>query len=404
MTDLEMLVNRGVDTIYPSKPELEKVLKSGKKLKLYQGFDPTGTQLHIGHMIGFRKLRQWQDLGHHVIFLIGDGTGQAGDPSGKLKGREKFFDRDELRRNAKEYVMQASKIMRFDGDNPVEILYNGDWLNDLKLVDVLNIAGHFTLQQLSERDMFSERLKKGEPVNMREFLYPLLQGYDSVAMNVDLELGGSDQMFNMMCGRDLVKGYLSKEKFVMTVPLLTDSQGKKIGKSEGNVVGLTDAPEELFGKIMSLGDDIILKSFELLTDTPMEEITQIAKDLEKGANPIDYKKKLAFEIVKQLNSHEQANYAQKHFESTVQNDELPADIPEWTIDPGLYEITDLLLDTGLVTSKSEARRLVTQGGVTIMHEKEEKRIDDIHTLVEVKSGLIIKVGKRRYLQLKLENK
>src|SRR3989344_9188008 len=242
MDAIENLLTRGVDKIYPSREVLEKVLRSGKKLKLYQGIDPTGTKLHIGHAVGFRKLRQFQDLGHEVIFLIGDGTGQAGDPSGKKTARDKFFTNKELRENGKSYVMQASKIVRFDGTNPVKILYNGDWLNKLTLVDILELAGHFSWQQLAERDLYQERIKSGETLNFREALYPLLQGYDSVSMNVDLEQGGVAQTFNMIAGRQLVRQMLGKEKFVMTVPLLADAQGTKIGKTEGNVIGLTDAP------------------------------------------------------------------------------------------------------------------------------------------------------------------
>src|SRR3989344_3417775 len=239
---IKELLTRGVDKIYPSKEKLEEILRSGKKIKLYQGFDPTGDKLHIGHMVGFRKHRQWQDLGHEVIFLIGDGTGTAGDPSGKAKTREKFFTKEELRENAKDYLSQASKIVRFDGENPIKIMYNGDWLDKLTKVDILDIAGHFSLQQLIERDMFQERLKAGETINLREFLYPLLQAYDSVAMDVDLELGGSDQTFNMLAGRTLMKAMKGKDKFVMTTPLLSDSTGRKIGKTEGNVMALNDDP------------------------------------------------------------------------------------------------------------------------------------------------------------------
>src|SRR3989344_3164145 len=251
MDKIEELLTRGVDKIYPSKEEHEKVLRSGKKLKLYQGFDPTGTELHIGHMVGLRKLRQWQDLGHHVIFLIGDGTGQAGDPSGKTRAREKFLTNEELRRNAVDYIKQAGKIVRFEGKNPVEILFNGDWLNKLTLVEILNIMDHVSFQQIFERDLFQERIKKGEEIKFREFFYPLLQGYDSVSMGVDLELGGSDQTFNMLVGSKLVSEMLHKDKFVMTTPLLTDSRGVKIGKTEGNVIALTDSPNDLFGKIMA---------------------------------------------------------------------------------------------------------------------------------------------------------
>lgn len=205
MDKVDELLTRGVDTVYPTKETLEKVLRSGKKLTLYQGFDPTGIQMHIGHMVGLRKLAQFQKLGHKVIFLIGDGTGLAGDPSGKTRARDKFLSRGELRQNARDYVQQASKIVNFEGENPIEIRYNGDWLTKLTLQDLLEIAGNFTLQQLEERDLFEKRKKEGLPINMREFMYPLLQGYDSVAMEVDLEIGGSDQMFNMLAGRTLVQ-------------------------------------------------------------------------------------------------------------------------------------------------------------------------------------------------------
>ena len=401
MDKIEELLTRGVEKIYPSKVELEKILRSGKKLKLYQGFDPTGTQLHIGHMVGFRKLRQWQDLGHEVIFLIGDGTGQAGDPSGKLTARDKFLTGEELRDNAKEYVMQASKIVRFEGNNAVKILYNGEWLNKLSLVEILDIISHFSLQQLSERDLFQERIKRGESVNLREFIYPLLQGYDSVAMEVDLELGGSDQTFNMLVGRQLVKDYLIKEKFVMTTPLLTDSTGKKIGKTEGNVIALTDTPEDLFGKIMALGDDVIVKALEYLTDISTLEIRDIDNSLKNGMNPIQFKKLLAFEIVKQLNTEEEANRAQEYFEKTIQQKELPDEIPVYMYTGrNEIEITDLLILVRFSSSKAEAKRLIEQGGVEIDGE----RITDPNKTVLVKNDMIIRVGKRRIIKIVISDK
>ena len=370
MDKIEELLNRAVDKIYPSREELEKVLRGGKKLTLYQGFDPTGTKLHIGHMVGFRKLRQWQDLGHHVIFLIGDGTGQAGDPSGKTSARDKFLTQDELRANAVDYVMQAGKIVRFEGENPVEIKFNGDWLNDLDLVDILEIAGHFTLQQLSERDLFQERVKNNQPINLREFLYPLLQAYDSVAMDVDLELGGKDQTFNMLAGRSLMKSMKNKNKFVMTTPLLTDSAGQKIGKTEGNIIALTGEPSELYRKIMALGDDVIVRGLEYLTDIPMSEIEETGKAIESGENPIKFKKRLAYEVTKQLNSEADARNAQEQFEKTVQNKELPADekIPELQVDAN-SNILSVLVSENLVPSKSEAKRLIEQGGVTLNNER-----------------------------------
>ncbi len=397
MDAIDHLLTRGVDTIYPTRAELEKVLRSGKKLILYQGFDPTGTQLHIGHAVGFRKLRQWQDLGHHVIFLVGDGTGLAGDPSGKMKARGKFMSRSELRDNATAYLMQASKIVRFDGDNPVEIKYNGDWLTELKLEDMLGIAQNFTVQQMIERDMYQVRIKAGDPINLREFLYPLLQGYDSVAMKVDLELGGSDQTFNMLAGRTLVKNMLGKEKFVMTVPLLADSKGVKIGKTEGNVIGLTDAPTDFYGKIMSLGDDAIIPCFTLLTDTPDEEITAIQEQMTRGENPMKFKKQLAFELTKQFNSENEATKAQNDFIQKFQIKNLATVIMP-TIPLKAFNsaptISEFLLATKLVPSRSEAKRLIQQGAVKI---DDTAVIDDNKPKVRI--GTVIKVGKTKFAKI-----
>ncbi|HSW47739.1 MAG TPA: tyrosine--tRNA ligase [Candidatus Saccharimonadales bacterium] len=401
MDKIEELLTRGVDKIYPSKQELEKILKSGKKLRLYQGFDPTGTRLHIGHMVGFRKLRQWQELGHHVIFLIGDGTGQAGDPSGKTKARDKFMTQEELRKNAKDYILQARKIVNFEGDNPIEILYNGDWLNELKLLDILDIAGNFSLQQLSERDLFQERMKKGESVNLREFLYPLLQGYDSVAMNVDLEIGGSDQTFNMLAGRNLVKAMQNRDKFVMTTPLLTDSNGRKIGKTEGNVIGLTDEPNDLFGKIMGLSDDVIVKAFEYLTSLPIDEIKKLEKRLNTNEeHPMKAKKKLAGEIVSQLHSPEEAKIARDNFERTVQDREMPTDIPLFVLKEAT-SVAEVLVETGLTLSKSDAKRLIEQGGVEIDNERINDPNIPFETLAK-NDETIIQVGKRKFIKVKLE--
>ncbi|MBI4080852.1 MAG: tyrosine--tRNA ligase [Candidatus Levybacteria bacterium] len=398
MDKITELLTRGVDTIYPTREALEKVLRSGKKLTLYQGFDPTGDKLHIGHMVGFRKLRAWQDLGHHVIFLIGDGTGQAGDPSGKTKARDRFLTREELRQNAKDYVMQAEKIVRFSGENPVEIRYNGDWLNKLSLVDILEIAGHFTLQQLIERDLFQERLKNNEPVNLREFLYPLLQGYDSVAMKVDLEIGGSDQTFNMLAGRQLVKDYLNKEKFVMTTPLLADSAGRKIGKTEGNVIALVDSPSDLYGKIMALGDDVIAKGFEYLTDVPMEEVQSIAEKIKETDNPMQYKKQLAFEIVKQLHSENDAKNAQETFEKTVQKGEYPSEITTLSVGAdNEFMDEDFLVDFNLASSKSDAKRLFQQGGIEI----DGKKITE-GDRTPLKNNMILRVGKRGIVRISMK--
>lgn len=396
MDKIDLLLTRAVDHIIPSQEDLEKVLRSGKKLRVYQGFDPTGTQMHIGHMIGLRKLRQFQDLGHHVIFLIGDGTGQAGDPSGKLKARDKFMTREELRKNAKDYVMQASKIVRFEGENAAEILYNGNWLNKLTLPEILEIFGHFTLQQLSERDLFKERMKRNEPVNLREFVYPLLQAYDSVEMKVDLEIGGSDQTFNMLCGRTLVKEMLSKGKFVLTTPLLADSQGNKIGKTEGNVIALTDPPNQLFGEIMSLSDDIIIKGLEYLSDVPQEEIQNTKKAIKSGQNPLPFKKRLAFEVVKQLNGEEAAQKAQSEFESVFQKKQKPDEIESIRVEKAEINLVEFLVNNRLAESRSAAKRLLDQGAIEI----DGQTIKDQE--VEFKEGQVVKIGKRRFVKIEVQ--
>ncbi len=360
--EIEELLTRGVEQVLPSKEALTQVLKSGQKLKLYQGFDPTGDKLHIGHLAGLRKLADWQKLGHKVIFLIGDGTGQAGDPSGKTKSRDKFFTREELRNNAVNYVKQAERVLEFGGVNPVEIKFNGDWLNELKLVDILNIAGNFSCQQLAERDLFQERIKSGQTLNLREALYPLLQGYDSVAMDVDLEVGGSDQMFNMMCGRSLVKTMLNKEKFVMTTPLIADSSGRKIGKTEGNVIALTDEPNLLFGKIMSLPDEIIVQCLKCLTRIPTEKIKEMEEALARGENPMIYKKELASQIVADLNTRELSRLAQESFEETFSQGGIPKDVKTVEVPAGT-SLIEVCLSEGLVASKTEFNRLNQDGAI-----------------------------------------
>ena len=385
------LLTRGVDKILPSKEELEKVLRSGNKLRIYQGFDPTGTVLHIGHLVGLKKLRQWQDLGHEVIFLIGDFTGMVGDPSGKTTAR-KMLTKEEVEKNAKEYVKQAGKILRFDGDNPVKIKYNSEWLGKLSAIEFLRIAALLSVQQVVERDLFQERQKKNQDIFMNEFLYPVMQAYDSVAMDVDVELGATDQMFNMMMGRKLMRHMLKKDKFVMITPLLTDSEGKKIGKTEGNVIGLTDKPEDLFGKLMGLSDDVIVKAFEYLTNVPIGKI-------EKDKNPMELKKQLALEIVKDLNSEEDAKKAQEYFEKTVQKHELPEEMPTIDVDSKTHlEASELLVVLGLATSRSEAKRLVDQGSVEVNSEV----IQTPNQEIIPEDNMIIKVGKRNFVRIKLK--
>lgn len=366
MDKIDELLTRGVDKIYPSKEELEKVLRSGKKLRIYQGFDPTSPILHVGHMVGLRKLANWQNLGHEVIFLIGDFTATIGDPTDKEATRVPMT-REQVLKNAKTYKDQASRILKFDGTNPVQIKFNSEWLEKISASDLLKLAGNITHSQLIERDMFQNRLKKEKDVYISELLYPLMQAYDSVVMDVDVEVGGSDQTFNMLMGRKLMRNLKQKEKFVMTTPLLTDSQRVKIGKSEGNAIGLTDTPSDLYAKIMALGDDIIVKGFEYLTDIPMDKVHKISEDLKGGKNPITYKKMLAFEIVKQLNSHDAAHNAQESFEKIVQNKVESSNLPTIETQSG-RPLSEIAIEQGLVSSNSEWKRLFNQKGLKVNGE------------------------------------
>lgn len=398
MDRIDELLTRGVDKIYPSKEALEKVLRSGKKLRLYQGFDPTGTQLHIGHLVGLMKLRQFQQAGHHVIFLIGDFTGMIGDPSGKYSTR-KILTREQVLQNAKTYKDQVSKILKFSGNNPVEIKYNSEWLGKMSAIEFLRMANYLTYQQVVERDMFVERKKKGQDVFVNEFMYPVLQGYDSVAMKVDLEIGGSDQTFNMLMGRKLMRNILRKEKYVLTTPLLIDSAGKKIGKTEGNVIALTTSPNDFYGMIMSLPDDVVDKSFEYITDVPIEEVERIRKDLKSGKNPMTYKKLLAFTLTKMLNSEADAQKAQEYFERTFQKRELTGEIPEVKINKRHTTIIDLLVHIKFANSKSEAKRLINEGAV----EMDGRTITDLLKSIEIRNGMVVKVGKHRFVKLLLSS-
>jgi len=398
MDAIDTLLTRGVDKVYPTKEKLEETLRSGKKLRLYQGFDPTGSQLHIGHAVGLRKMRQFQDLGHHVIFLIGDFTGMIGDPSGKSSER-KVLTHEQVLANAASYKEQAARILRFDGENPVEIKYNSEWLGKMSAAEFISLSHHLTAAQVMERDMFQERNKKGQDVYMNEFLYPFMQGYDSVAMDVDLEIGGSDQMFNMMMGRKLMHNIKQKEKFVVTTPLLTDSQGIKIGKTEGNVIGLTDRPEDFYAKIMSLNDNAIVPCFTLLTDVLLEEIDEIKAKITSGDNPMVFKKQLAFELTKQFNNEEAAKNAEKNFIDVVVNRNQPTMyIPSVIFRHGEENCLaiNLVLMTEVAKSKSEARRLIEQGAVefnnTVLKSPNEG--------LTVKDGDIIKIGKKYFSQIK----
>lgn len=395
MDKIDELLTRSVDKILPSKEKLESELRSGKRLRVYQGFDPTSPNLHIGHLAGLRKLRQWQDLGHEVIFLIGDFTAAVGDPTGKDKTRPMLSEK-EIIANAKTYQEQASKVLNFTGLNPVRIRKNSEWLAKLSAIEVARLASYLTVQQVIERDMFQKRLQQGSDVAISEFFYPFMQGYDSVAMDVDVEVGGSDQLFNMLTGRDLMHKIKRKNKYVMTTALITDSQGKKLGKSEGNAIGIILPPKELFGMIMSLEDAIIVNCFESITTMPLSEVYKVQDRLDSGENPMILKKQLAHQIVTELHSQKDADQAQKHFESAFQSDKSsPSTLPteEIKLSPGKNNLIDILVENQIVGSKSEAKRLLDQkaielNGETIVNRGETK----------IKVGDILIVGKRKFLK------
>lgn len=388
MDKIEEVLTRGVSEVLPSKEELAK-LAHERKITLYQGFDPTGAQLHIGHAVGLRKLAQFQELGHKVIFLIGDFTGMIGDPSGKSSAR-KVLTREEVLENAKTYKEQAGRILKFSGENAAEIKFNSEWLGKMSAIEFLQLAHNLTFAQVAERDMFQERFKKGQDVYMNEFLYPFMQGYDSVAMNVDLEIGGEDQKFNMLMGRKLMRNILHKEKFVMTLPLLTDSKGNKIGKTEGNAIGLTDPADEFFAKIMSLPDDSITNCFVLLTDISTDEINKMSHAIKSGDNPLKYKKMLAFELTKMLNSEKDAKNAQEKFEKTFQER-----MPEFNIKVSAGEsLIKTIIPFTTRQSTSAAKELIKQNAVDV----NGKIATDGNVIVE--PGDEIKVGERTFLKAK----
>ena len=389
---IDEILTRGVENIYPSKEELKKVLMSGKKIKLYCGYDPTAKSLHIGNAISMNKLGQFQKLGHEVIFLIGDFTGMIGDPTDKSAARKKLT-REEALENSKNYQKQASGYLKFDGENPVKVLRNSEWSDKLSFKDLIEVSSNFTAQQMFQRDMFQERIKNEKPIYLHEFLYPLAQAYDSVVLDVDLEVGGNDQMFNMMCGRDLMKAVKNKEKFVLTMKLLADESGKKMGKTEGNVVNLDETPENMFGQVMAWSDGLIAPGFELCTNIPAEEL----KEIDYKNNPRDAKLRLAYEITKINHGEEKAKAAQEYFVNTFSKKETPQEMAEFTVEGEAIKITELLVKSGNATSLSDARRKIEQGGVSI---KEEKITDPQMMIAKDLNGNVVKVGKFGFVKIK----
>ena len=388
---IKELLTRGVENIFPTKKFLEDALKSGKKLTLYLGIDPTGPSLHLGHAISLMKLSHFQALGHKIIMLIGSFTAMIGDPTDKLATR-KPLTREQVLKNCENYKKQASALIKFDGENPAELKFNSDWLDKLTFKEIVEIAGNLTVPQLLERDMFQQRLKEGKTIGLHEFLYPLMQGYDSVAMDVNGEIGGNDQTFNMLVGRDLMKSMRGKEKFVLANKLLVDTTGKKMGKSEGNMITLDDSAEEMFGKVMSWTDGMIVSGFELCTREPMNVVAAMEKRLADGENPRDLKLELAAAIVEIYHGEKAAGEAHENFINTFSKKETPDEMLEVVADGGT--VTEALILAKFVSSKSDARRNVEQGGVKVNGEVVESA-DAI-----VKRGDVIQKGKRHFLRIK----
>jgi tyrosyl-tRNA synthetase len=382
---IKELLTRGVENIYPNYQALEKVLKSGKKLRVYNGIDPTG-KLHIGHGVVLKKLRQFQDLGHEVIILIGDFTATIGDPTDKDAAR-KPLTRKQVLENAKNYKSQIGKILDIKKSN-VRFLHNEKWTKELKPKDMLELASHFTVAKLLERDMFQNRIKKGKDIRLHEFLYPIFQAYDAVSMNVDVQIGGNDQTFNMLAGRTLMRKIKNKEKFVLTTKLLVDFKGKKMGKTEGNMINLDEKPKEIYGKIMNWPDDLINIGFELCTEVSMDEVKKLT-------DPRTAKARLAREIVAIYHSKKEAIKAEKEFDKVFKEHKKPEKIPEIKIQKKELAILDLLTKAKLAQSKAEAKRLVEQGGVKI----NDKKIENWKENIKIKSGLIIQVGPRKFIKI-----
>lgn len=382
------ILSRRVARVLPSKESLDDLMGK-KKIRLYQGFDPTGMRLHLGHSIGIRKLMDFANAGHEVIFLFGTGTVLAGDPSQREEARERIAA-EQIKHNISGWKEQVAPLVDF---NKVNVMYNGEWLLKLTLGDIIEIASNISAVQLIKRDMFQRRIDSGDTVWMHEVLYPLLQGYDSVAMDVDLEIGGTDQEFNMLIGRELQGKMKNREKYVLTVPMILGTDGKQMSKSSGNCVWLNDTSDDMFGKLMAVPDGQIVTYLELVTNVPIERVREIERGLaDNTLHPLEAKKELGMAVVGELHSQDKAKEAKARWESTFQKGELPENIPSYQLNGG-QNIVDILVNSDSVKSKSAARRLIEQGGI----ELEGKKIKDATTILE--SAGTLRIGKHRFLKV-----
>ncbi len=381
---IDEILTRGIEKVYPDKSSLEKVLMSGKKIKLYYGIDPTGNTLHLGHLVQLLKLKKFQDLGHEVIILIGDFTAQIGDPTGKQTIRKPLTHKQVLE-NAKGYKKQIGKVLHLK-NLKVNFTHNAKWTNKLSPEDMLELTSHFTVSSLLSRNMFQERIKAGREVYVHEFLYPIFQAYDAVTMDVDLQIGGNDQMFNMLAGRDLMKRKRHKEMFVLTTKLLVDPTGKKMGKTEGNMITLEDSANDMFGKIMSWSDNILALGFEICTELNFKDFA-----MEK---PRDQKVKLAHEIVKICRGVDIADEAERNFFNTFQKKEIPSEMQEIKAGKGDL-LSEILVKNKVLSSKGEWRRLIL--GNAIHDLSKNKNITDVNS--KILENLTLKIGKKKFIKI-----
>ncbi len=386
---IKTLLERGVVEVN-GKNELIKKIESGKKLRVKFGIDPTGSEIHLGHSVPLRKLKQFQDAGHHVILLFGTFTGKIGDPTGKDKLRKSLTDED-IQKNMETYLEQAGKILDIEN---VEIVKNGDWLSPMNFAEVLQLAGTFSVSQMLQRDMFQKRIEENKEINLVEFMYPLMQGYDSVALHADVEIGGTDQLFNLMAGRKIQERFGQEPQAVLTVPIIEGLDGhEKMSKSLGNYVGVMEEPRNIFGKIMSIPDELMPKYFELLTDCTENEIIEILK-----GHPKSSKMRLAKEITKSLTNEETAKHAEEEFIRIFASDDknaIPDNILEVQAKKGSYTVLELAILSSLFPSNKEAKRKIAEGAFRVNGEKKE----NAEEMVEILGEEVLQVGKKLFCKI-----
>lgn len=387
MNDIDELVERGVANIIPNKNVLLGKLRAGKKLNIYFGIDPTSTKIHLGHAVPLRKLQKFAEKGHNVTFLIGDFTALIGDTSDKDSERPALTF-EEIEENFKTYKKQAEKILDF---TKIKIEYNSKWLKKLTFEDILKLTQHFSAGDFVGRELIKKRLTDNKRVGLHELLYPVMQGYDSYMLDTDLQIGGTDQTFNMQAGRTLIKDLKNKDSFVLSTPILEGTDGRKMSKSWGNAIWLDDNAYEIYRKVMAVPDELLLSYFLLSTNLEISEVKNYEKRLAKKENPINIKKELAFLIVKELHDEKEAKKAQIEFEKLVQNKEIPLDITKLLL-KGSPTASEVLISATFAESKSEAKRLIEQGGVSL----DDKKITDPES--KLSSGLL-KVGKKRFAKI-----